>query len=182
MFVALTALPAPSLARQCAANGVKAPSGWTGFASRLLASEGVSDARALGLAACAATDDPDVRAAVERLHGGTNAAGRPAIPDGQLMQRLSAPMNKMDLLARAPELTARRPSVTWRQVVANHAVLAVNIGPAAKAARTAPTRPCPTGREGSWARSSSSRCATRSNAPARAGRTPAGASACTSTS
>lgn len=132
VFVALTALPAPSLARQCAANGVKAPSGWTGFASRLLASEGVSDARALGLAACAATDNPDVRAAVERLHGGTNAAGRPAIPDGQLMQRLSAPMNKMDLLARAPELTARRPSVTWRQVVANHAILAVNIGPAAK--------------------------------------------------
>ena len=45
------------------------------------------------------------------------------------MQRLSAPMNKMDLLAQAPQVASARPQVSWRQALTHGARLAVNIGP-----------------------------------------------------
>ena len=129
VFFALTSFGMDTLPRQCGANVVDAPASWMAFASRLLASQGVTDARRLGVAATAACDDPQVSAAIERLHGGTAPSGRPMLPDGQLMQRLSAPMNKMDLLAGAPGLDAGRPTITWRQAIAAHATLVVNIGP-----------------------------------------------------
>lgn len=131
VFLALECMDEPDLARQCAARGAAAPATWPAFASTLLAADGVGAARRLASACVAARDSAETTAAVERLHGGVSASGRPAIADGQLMQRLSAPMNKMDLLARADGLCAKgRPTVSWRAVVSRGATLAVNIGPA----------------------------------------------------
>ncbi|KAA8826998.1 hypothetical protein [Bifidobacterium myosotis] len=134
--VALLALGSPDWERRCHAAGVEPAGDWAGLAARLLARNGVADARALGRAARMATDSPDVAAAVERLHGGVTETGRPKLRDGEVVAVLRAPMNKMDLLASAPWLTAPgRRRLTWAAIVARSgahpdARVAVNLGAA----------------------------------------------------
>lgn len=128
--LALTVMPEPRFRDRCRAAGLVAPDTWPQFARVVLAGDGVSAARALAHAAVLAAPGPDVTSMVERLHGAVNPkTGRPAVSDGELVKRLAAPMNKMDLLARCPGVFAPgRRTVGWRQVIAHGATLAVNLG------------------------------------------------------
>ncbi|MBT1164558.1 hypothetical protein [Bifidobacterium felsineum] len=137
VYVALNAIPMSGFDARCRSMGVDRPKDWVACAARLLARDGVRDARALGHACTLACDDPDVTAAVERLHGGVTDRGTPKIRDGELAQLLRAPMNKMDLLASAPWLASGRPLVSWDRIIRRSdthpdARLIVNLGAALK--------------------------------------------------
>lgn len=116
--------------RACRAAGVTAPDGWVECAYTLLFGHGSTAARATASAAATAVDDDTAREIVERLHGGVNpSTGRPAIADGQLYMQLSAPMNKIGLLAAIPAVTAPgRPAITWRRILTHGIRLAINLG------------------------------------------------------
>lgn len=135
VMVALTALASPDLTRRCNAAGVTPPATWVEGAARLLAAHGVADARALGRA-CALCGGEEARAAVERLHGPVSENGTPRVRDGELLAQLRAPMNKMDLLAQAPDLFAPgRRTVSFDMMLqasarTPDARLIVNLGPA----------------------------------------------------
>lgn len=134
--VALTlrAMDAPRFAQVCASQGVAVPATWVDGAFTLLFGHGARAGRALARAMACALDDDEARETVERLHGGVNErSGRPAVSDGQLFQLLNAPMNKMGLLAGAPQLTdpARR-TVTWQRLLEHGVQLAINTGDPAR--------------------------------------------------
>lgn len=131
VWLALRCMKAERFGDACAAVGVRRPRDWADMAFTLLGGRGVDTARGLARACMSADGDAEVRQAVERLHGGTTASGRPAVPDGQLAQRMNAPMNKMSLLVSAPSLTdPKRPRFTWDSMFAQHepVMLAVNLG------------------------------------------------------
>lgn len=134
VLASLIALDDPDFPRRCLAKGVDAPDDWVTSSARLLGSEGIRDARALGQAASRA--DTRAAACIERLHGPVRENGQPQIRDGDLANMLQAPMNKLDLLAQAPVLyRADRPTLTFAQVTALSAsrddmLLVVNLGPA----------------------------------------------------
>ncbi|RSX49847.1 hypothetical protein [Bifidobacterium castoris] len=116
--------------RACAAAGVEPPAGWVECAYTLLFGHGAQAARAVASAAVNTLDDGAAREAAERLHGGVNPnTGRPAVSDGQLYAQLSAPMNKIGLLAAVPAVTAPgRVRITWRRILEHGIRLAVNLG------------------------------------------------------
>lgn len=118
VFLALEGTANPDLARRCRAEGVTPPDTWVMYAARLLARDGVRDARALGRATRMTVDTPAVAAALERLHGGVDAnTGRPRLRDGELAQLLRAPMNKMDILASATRVfQPGRKTLDWHAI------------------------------------------------------------------
>lgn len=130
---ALEGLRAPGYARRCQTLGIRPARDWTDLASRLCCADGPREARLQGQAIRLECDDPTVGAALDRLHGGQRADGKPILADGRLAELLRAPMNKLDLLRQEPALAGRRPQVTWGQAIAHHAILMVNIGPAVRA-------------------------------------------------
>lgn len=136
-LLGLSMMDDAKLDAHCAAAGVKPPVSWVDAAGRLCGSAGMGQARALAHAACL-LDDHEVSQAVERLHGGMSDKGAPKIPDGRLAERLYAPMNKLDLLASAPNLFAPgRRMVSWRAMLGHGGCYAVNIGATARAPHAA---------------------------------------------
>ena len=139
VFVALSCLPLGVFPDRCRGLSVPVPEDWVSFAARLLGYSGVSDARALARACVLAADEPRVSQAVERLHGGSDGSGRSRLRDGELILRLSAPLNKMGLLAGAPWLfDAARPTLSWHALVSRadgyaDARMIVNLGSALRA-------------------------------------------------
>lgn len=118
VYVALTALATPAFADRCRAQGIDMPDHWLPFAARLLGSQGVTDARALGQAAVWACQGSDVPAAIEVLHGSIKN-GKPQMRDSEVQMNLQAPMNKLALLTQVPALcNAKRRMITWAQLLA----------------------------------------------------------------
>lgn len=130
--VALTALQSDKFADRCRAQGVDVPNHWIPFTARLLGSQGITDARALGQAAVWACPETSVPAEIEALHGSVKN-GKPQMRDSEVQTRLQAPMNKMMLLAQVPALcNPKRREITWADLIAqagraNNAKLIINL-------------------------------------------------------
>lgn len=130
--VALTALQSDKFTDRCIAQGIDVPNHWIPFTARLLGSQGITDARALGQAAVWACQGTSVPAEIEALHGSVKN-GKPQMRDSEVQTRLQAPMNKMMLLAQVPALcNPKRREITWADLIAqagraNNAKLIINL-------------------------------------------------------
>lgn len=129
VFLAFTWMnvPVEQRVKACGTVGIPMPVDWLDATFILLTGRGVSVARGLAHAIRLTADSPQVAQTVENLHGGMSESGRPRIPDGQLQSNLSAPVNKIGLLAACPMLHGRR-EVSWAQILSHGTRLVVNLG------------------------------------------------------
>lgn len=116
IIISLIGLEDTNLAQHCAACNAPYYSDWMTGATLLLGGQGVNDMRNLAHAILMGSDTEETRTAVERLHGGVTDKGRPVIRDGELIQLLSAPMNKMQILLPLRLTVPGRPLLSWQTV------------------------------------------------------------------
>lgn len=100
--------------------------GWLTVAHIVLLGRGVQQATMLLKASDALRPPAEIRDAYARLLGERRGTGKLAMSDTQLMNKLSAPLNKVsDLLKASPVFDVRRPKVTWDFVLQRRLDIAI---------------------------------------------------------
>ena len=109
--------------------------GWLTVAHIVLLGRGVQQATMLLKASDALRPPAEIRDAYARLLGERRGTGKLAMSDTQLMNKLSAPLNKVSaLLSAAPVFDARRPKVTWDFVLQRRVHLSLAMAVSTKGA------------------------------------------------